>query len=101
MWYDTKMEFTEKDLDNLSALARITVSSEEKEKMLHDMQAILHYVSEINSIDIPQDDETPLVYNVVRDDVILRETGALTEALLANAPEREGDYVKVTQVLTQ
>ena len=93
------MQFTLKDLDNLSALARITIKEEEKEKMLQDMQAILGYVSEINSVsgDVIKDKETH--YNVMRDDVITREPGSETEALLHAAPDTEDGYVKVAQVL--
>lgn len=93
------MIFTEKDLETIAVLSRISLKEEEKAKMVTDMQAILDYVSEVNSLDIGEDTTKPEVYNVVREDVVLRETGSMTEALLANAPEREGDYVKVTQVL--
>lgn len=92
------MIFTENDLDNLARLARVSIKSEEKTKMLHDMQAILEHVSEVNSLDIPEDVTAPTVFNVVREDEVLRVTGALTETILANAPEREGDCVKVSQV---
>lgn len=93
------MQFTLKDLDNLSALARITIKEEEKEKMLQDMQAILGYVSEINSVsgDVTKDKETH--YNIMRDDVITREPGSETAAILAEAPDTEDGYVKVAQVL--
>lgn len=93
------MQFTLKDLDNLSALARITIKEEEKEKMLQDMQAILGYVSEINSVsgDVTKDKETH--YNIMRDDVITREPGSETTAILAEAPDTEDGYVKVAQVL--
>ena len=93
------MKFTEEDLEKLALLSRITLKEEEKAKMLIDMQSILGFVSEINSVKIEERAPSYELYNVVRDDIVTRESGALTEALLANAPEREGDYVKVTQVL--
>jgi aspartyl/glutamyl-tRNA(Asn/Gln) amidotransferase C subunit len=93
------MQFTKEELAHLSTLARINIQEEVQEKMLHDMQAILGYVSEINSLVIEQDETAPLFYNVTREDEVLRETGSLTEAILTNAPEREGDFVKVSQVL--
>lgn len=93
------MKFTEEDLEKLALLSRITLKDEEKAKMLHDMQAILGFVSEVNSITVPTERPQYNLLNVVREDVVTRETGALSEALLCNAPEREGDYVKVTQVL--
>jgi aspartyl-tRNA(Asn)/glutamyl-tRNA(Gln) amidotransferase subunit C len=93
------MKFTEEDLEKLATLSRITLKEEEKAKMLVDMQSILGFVSEINGVKIEERTPSYELYNVVRDDIVTRESSALTEALLANAPEREGDYVKVTQVL--
>jgi len=93
------MQFTHDDLDNLSRLARIDIAPAEKEKMLHDMQAILSYISELSSVTLEKTFIPPEIVNVTREDVVLTETGSLTEAILSNAPHREGDYVKVTQVL--
>ncbi|MDQ5962606.1 MAG: aspartyl-tRNA(Asn)/glutamyl-tRNA(Gln) amidotransferase subunit [Patescibacteria group bacterium] len=92
------MAFTEKDLDNLSQLARITVKPEEKQKMLHDMQSILGYVSEINAVSGSVEREIPELRNVFRDDIITHETGSNTKAVLAEAPATEDNYVKVNQV---
>lgn len=93
------MLFTEQDLDNLSTLARINVSKDEKAKMLLDMQSILGYVSEINEIkgDIVKEKEA--VFNVVREDVVTIETGSNTVAILDEAPATKDEYVKVEQVL--
>jgi Asp-tRNA(Asn)/Glu-tRNA(Gln) amidotransferase C subunit len=38
-------------------------------------------------------------FNVVREDVVTRETEAHTEAILREAPAIEGGYIKVMQVL--
>lgn len=92
------MAFTEKDLDNLSQLARINVSPEEKEKMLHDMQSILGYVSEINEVSGSVKREVPELRNVFREDAVTHETSSHTKAILAEAPATEEDYVKVNQV---
>lgn len=92
------MQFTEQDLDNLATLARITIAPNEKEKMLHDMQAILGYVSEINTISVEQTSKIPEMINVVRDDVITCAPGSKTDMILNNAPATENGYVKVTQV---
>lgn len=93
------MQFTSSDLDNLSRLARIDIQAEEREKMLHDMQAILGYVSEINDIsgEIVRGEES--LYNVVREDVITNIPGVKSAALLANAPASQDGYVEVIQVL--
>lgn len=93
------MAFTREDLDNLSQLARIEVKEEEKEKMLHDMQAILGYVSEINQVSGNVERVKGTHYNIVREDVTTRMTGSSTEAILKEAPAIEEGYVKVAQVL--
>ena len=93
------MSFTELELDNLSKLARIDILPDEKQKMLLDMQAILGYISEINSIEgeLVRGEED--VFNVVREDSITRETGSNTVTILANAPKVKDGYVEVEQVL--
>lgn len=93
------MNFTEHDLDNLSRLARIDIALDERKKMLADMQAILSYISEINEVkgDVVLGEE--ILFNVVREDIITRETGSNTEAILANAPKVKNGYVEVEQVL--
>lgn len=93
------MIFTENDLDNLSRLARIDIAPEEKQKMLHDMQAILGYVSEINDVQGELTRGEEVLFNVVREDVVTRETGSNTAAILANAPATKDGYVEVMQVL--
>ena len=93
------MNFTELDLDNLSKLARIDIATDEKQKMLLNMQAILGYISEINDVEgemVRGEDE---IFNVVREDVVTRVTGSNTSVLLAEAPSVKDEYVKVEQVL--
>lgn len=93
------MSFTEQDLDNLSKLARITITDDEKPRMLQNIQAILGYVSEINSVDGALDRENENVFNVVREDIVTNAPGTNTQAILREAPDSLDSYVKVKQVL--
>ena len=93
------MSFTEQDLDTLSKLSRIDIKEEEKAKMLTDMQAILGYVSEINTIEGCTISYGGDIQNVVRDDVITHMTSSNTDAILSNAPKVKDGYVEVEQVL--
>jgi aspartyl/glutamyl-tRNA(Asn/Gln) amidotransferase C subunit len=93
------MSFTELELDNLSKLARLDIAPDEKAQMLADMQAILGYISEINSIEGELTRGEEDVFNVVREDVVTRPTGSNTDAILANAPKVKNGYVEVEQVL--
>jgi aspartyl-tRNA(Asn)/glutamyl-tRNA(Gln) amidotransferase subunit C len=92
------MQFTKEDLQNLSRLARITITDNEMEKMLHDMQAILGYVSEINEVSGAVEKNKETHYNIVREDVVTRQSENV-QALLDAAPATEDGYVKVAQVL--
>jgi Asp-tRNA(Asn)/Glu-tRNA(Gln) amidotransferase C subunit len=67
--------------------------------MLVDMQAILGYVSEINEVegDVIRGEE--ILFNVVREDIITRETGSMTSVILEEAPASRDGYVEVMQVL--
>jgi aspartyl/glutamyl-tRNA(Asn/Gln) amidotransferase C subunit len=93
------MSFTKEDLANLSLLARISVTPEEEEKMVADMQAILGYVSEINGVGGDVERTKGSHYNIVREDVITHDVGSNTDVLLHEAPATEDGYVKVSQVL--
>lgn len=92
------MLFTEQDLDNLSKLSRITIKEEEKQKMLLDIQAILGYVSEINTVSGESDHKEESFFNVVREDLVTHLPESSSEELLREAPETEDSYVKVKQV---
>lgn len=93
------MSFTKEDLANIASLSRISITPEEEEKMLADMQAILGYISEINEVSGDVIRTKSEHYNVVREDIITHETGSNTEAILNEAPGTEDGYVKVAQVL--
>lgn len=93
------MSFTKEDLANIASLSRISVTPEEEDKMLADMQAILGYISEINEVSGDVVRTKGGHYNIVREDIITHETGSNTEAILNEAPDTEDGYVKVAQVL--
>ena len=91
------MEFTEKDLDSLSALARITVSEDEKSEMLTSIQSILGYISEINSVSGELVSEKSTVRNVMREDVVTE--GGDARRVLANAPRTQDGFFVVPKVV--
>ena len=93
------------DINNLARLARIELSEEEKVKLQKDMESILGYVGQItNVVSQPATLNAPNVagwsdvINVMREDAVTTVTGEYTEAVLANAPRREGDYFSVKAI---
>jgi len=89
------------DINNLARLARIELSEEEKVRLQKDMESILGYVGQITSVKIENASTVPADsahINIMREDTVTTETGEYTEAVLANAPKREGDYFSVKAI---
>ena len=87
------------EVKKIAALARLEVSDPEAESLSKEIDSILGYVKQIE--DMPSIDglNTNVPKNVMREDVDGHESGEYTEAILANAPSREGDFVKVKKIL--
>ena len=90
---------TKEEIINLANLARIEVSEEEAEKLTTEVDSILVYVAQIKEALGDFENSTPLLRNVMREDVVTNSTHGYTEKLLGNAPKREGDYLVVKKIL--
>ncbi len=86
----------------LAKLARIDIGDAEAESLSREFEAILGYVGEVKSANQEsgiKNQGGQLVKNVMREDAEPHESGVYTEKILAQAPAREGDYVKVKKIL--
>lgn len=86
----------------LANLARIEISDAEAESLSHEFESILGYVSEVKSAGVEAGESLQTNFalkNVMREDNNPHESGLYTEKILAQAPEREGDYLKVKKIL--
>lgn len=92
---------TIKDIEKLAELSRIRLTDEEKEKMLKDISSILGYVEQVQEVASAEDrtSKKEEVRNILRDDSQSHESVLHTEAILGNAPQREGQFVKVKKIL--
>lgn len=89
------------DIEHLATLARVSVSDEEKEEFVTQLDAVLEYVSELSRV-VTKEDATPKVgvlRNAMRPDENPYEGGTFTDAILANAPHVQDGYVKVGQIM--
>jgi len=81
---------TDKTMDEIEILAKLSLTDEEKEKSRNEMQKMLDYVELLNSLDT--DNVEPLTHlfpieNVFREDV--EEESTPREEILKNAPEEK------------
>lgn len=91
------------DITHLAALARITVTDEEVDELKANITDALAYVSVVSDItaDLDMTKKVGARYNVFRKDEVTNEPGAHTETLLAEAPARQDNYLKVKKILNQ
>jgi aspartyl-tRNA(Asn)/glutamyl-tRNA(Gln) amidotransferase subunit C len=84
----------------IAHLARIEVADDEIEHLQGELNAILAFFEQLSELDVagvePMTSVTPMVMKK-RADVVTE--GGDPEAVLANAPAREGDYFVVPRVV--
>lgn len=88
------------DVRKLAALARIEVRDDELEKFSKEFESILAYISQIDSLKVSGARKAPVTRNVLREDGEPHPTAAYTEAIVAQFPERDGDYLRVKQIIS-
>jgi aspartyl-tRNA(Asn)/glutamyl-tRNA(Gln) amidotransferase subunit C len=94
---------TVKELENLAQLARIKLTEEDKAVLVKEFDSILGYVDQLKKVEIKMDAESRVgaVKNIMRPDVAEDSSPAEREALLNEAPHREGDFIAVKKIIAQ
>ena len=91
-----------KDVEHVARLARLELGPEEKERMRRELDGILRYIDKLRAVDTegiePTSHAIPLT-NVMREDVT-RPSFPRSE-MLANAPERSGDFFRVPKIIEE
>ena len=90
------------DVKRLAQLARLSVPEEDLERFATEFDAILGYIGKLDELTLPDMNEMPLpaVRNVFREDGEPEETGAWTQKLVEQFPQKEGDYLSVKQIIS-
>ncbi|MEI6191195.1 MAG: Asp-tRNA(Asn)/Glu-tRNA(Gln) amidotransferase subunit GatC [bacterium] len=90
-----------KDIEKLAKLARIELTEAEKQTYLKDISAILGYVDQIKGVVAQSGEERKVgeLKNVMRADAGENKSGVNTEALVAEFPRKENNYLKVKKIL--
>ncbi len=94
------MAITHQDVEHVAKLARLELSTDEKEQFTEQLNAILSYAEKLNELDtehIPPTSHVLKLVNVMRDDVT--RPSLTIEQVMKNAPEEEDDQFRVPAVL--
>jgi aspartyl-tRNA(Asn)/glutamyl-tRNA(Gln) amidotransferase subunit C len=94
---------TVKELENLAQLSRIKLTEEDKATLVKEFDSILGYVDQLKKVEVSMDaaGRVGAVKNVMRPDVVEDSTPEEREAILNEAPYREGDFVAVKKIIAQ
>lgn len=90
------------EVEHVARLARLDLTPEEKGKMRSQLDAILTYIDKLRELDTegvePTSHAIPMT-NVMREDE--PRPSFPKEEMLANAPEREGDFFRVPRIIEE
>lgn len=89
-----------KEIENLTRLCRIELSDDEKRELSGEMDSILDFVDQIQTVKVGDKKRTVgKLRNVMREDVDPHESGLYTKDILEEAPKTENGYIKVKKIL--
>jgi aspartyl-tRNA(Asn)/glutamyl-tRNA(Gln) amidotransferase subunit C len=90
------------DVKKLAELSRLALSEGEIEKLRTEIDSIVSYIDAVQKIPLPEGVASSPhldITNVMRDDVVAHEGQAHSDALTAQFPDRDGDYLRVKKIL--
>ena len=93
------MDFTE--IDHLLKLARIELSSQEKERIALDLENILDYVKQLQKVNTDGVESMTggtLLENIYDSDKIDKQKENISEELKESAPYLKDDYIKIPPI---
>ena len=94
------MRITKEEVRHIALLARVAMTEEEIERMRDQMSHILDSIDVLGQVDtegVEPTGHSADLESVMRDDVVRKSRPQ--EEVLANAPRREGDFIRVRAVL--
>lgn len=90
------------DVGYVANLARIDITEEEKSLFQEQLDQVLHYVEQLNELDVSQVEPTAHaipVFNVLRKDEVGESLNS--EDVLANAPAATESQIRVPKIIDQ
>jgi aspartyl-tRNA(Asn)/glutamyl-tRNA(Gln) amidotransferase subunit C len=91
---------TVEEIEKLEVLSRIKLSDVARSEYAKQMGSIIDYINEIRDLDLPDTNLDITDTNKYRDDVSMPRVD-YRELALDNAPDKLGNYFKVSQVIKQ
>ena len=98
----TEPKISLKEVEDVARLARLELSDADKERMRRELDGILSYIDKLRALDIegvePTSHAVPMT-NVMREDV--PRPSFPPADMLANAPDRSGEFFRVPKIIEE
>lgn len=94
------MKLSREEVQRVAVLARLRLTPEEQSRLTEELDRILGYMDKLNQLDTADVDlfsHTANITNTLREDQVTNRPNA--DALLANAPDRDGTFFKVPKII--
>ena len=93
---------TNEEVQKLASLSRVYIPQEQAETFATEFESILSYVSSLDSLTLTAlDEHEPGTHiNIFREDGSPHAPGAYTEKAVEAFPQKEGNSLKVKQILS-
>jgi aspartyl/glutamyl-tRNA(Asn/Gln) amidotransferase C subunit len=86
-------------IKKLSVLSRVHLQDHEIRALGEDLEQILHFVAQIESVFGDNNPREELVTNVMRDDCGAHTPGQYTNDIMSEVPKKQSNFVKVKKIL--
>ena len=94
------MKLSREEVQRVAVLARLRLTPEEQSSLTEELDRILGYMDKLNQLDTADVDlfsHAANITNTLREDRVTNRSNA--DALLANAPDRDGTFFKVPKII--
>ena len=94
------MKITAEEAERVAILARLRLTDDEASQLTRQLDDILEYMDKLDRLDTAQVEPFthPLeTVHALREDAVTNQPN--TDALLANAPDRDGTFFKVPKII--
>ena len=94
------MKLTRAEVQRVAVLARLRLTDDEEAEFTEQLDHILGYMDKLNQIDsanVEPFSHASVATNAFREDKVTNQPN--TDALLANAPDRDATFFKVPKIL--
>jgi aspartyl-tRNA(Asn)/glutamyl-tRNA(Gln) amidotransferase subunit C len=94
------MKLSREEVQRVAVLARLRLTPEEQSSLTDELDRILGYMDKLNQLDTADVDlfsHAANITNTLREDRMTNRPNA--DALLANAPDRDGTFFKVPKII--